>query len=357
MPLDRLRGLVVVLMAIDHASMFMNAGRISADTALLYRGEFLPLGQMVTRWVAHLCAPSFVFLAGAAIAVSAARRAARGQPMRSFDKDLVIRGVILMVLDVTVISAIVGVPHMQVLFAIGAGLVLMAPLRRLPPSVLLVMALAWLAVGEAVTLALWDPAAGNPGWVTSILVGVRVDPTMSSYYPVIPWLSFMLLGFVAGRWLASGVEDRVYVRTLLVVGAAGLGIYLALRGLNGYGNMALPRLDGSLAQWLHVGKYPPSLVFAAMELGLMAWILAGLFWLEARVRLGTSEPLVVFGQTALYFYAFHQVILRAIGVVVGKVDLAGTFLAALVCLVVSYPFCRAYRTFKSKHPRSLIRYF
>ena len=77
--IDWMRGLVMILMTVDHASDAFNSGRLMTDTVAAYHGQFLPAAQFLTRWITHLCAPTFVFLAGASLALSVAKRSARGE--------------------------------------------------------------------------------------------------------------------------------------------------------------------------------------------------------------------------------------------------------------------------------------
>src|SRR5262245_35997834 len=98
--LDQLRGLVMVLMTLDHASGEFNAGRLMPDGVALYTpGTPLPAAQFLTRWVTHLCAPTFVFLAGTALALSVARRRAAGDAEGAIDRFLVTRGAFIAALD------------------------------------------------------------------------------------------------------------------------------------------------------------------------------------------------------------------------------------------------------------------
>src|SRR5690242_5343779 len=98
--LDRLRGIVMVLMAIDHASGVFNAGRVVTDGPTLHRpGTVLPAAQFPTHWDTHLCAPAFVFLAGAALALSVARRRALGDDARTIDRFIARRGLFIAALD------------------------------------------------------------------------------------------------------------------------------------------------------------------------------------------------------------------------------------------------------------------
>jgi len=98
--LDWLRGLVMVLMTVDHASGTFNAGRLMTDGLALYQpGTPLPASQFLTRWITHLCAPTFVFLAGSALALSVEKRRAAGESPRAIDRFILARGLLIMALD------------------------------------------------------------------------------------------------------------------------------------------------------------------------------------------------------------------------------------------------------------------
>src|SRR6201999_4123106 len=114
-------------------------------------------------------------------------------------------------------------------------------------------------------------------------------------YPVLPWLSVMALGYAAGGLVARESAERLAPRCLAAAVAA-LAVFAVVRGVDGYGNLGLHRDDGSLVQWLHVCKYPPSLSYLALELGVMGVLLA----LLLRLGAGASAlaPLVLLGQTA-----------------------------------------------------------
>ena len=128
--------------------------------------------------------------------------------------------------------------------------------------------------------------------------------------------------------------------------------------------MWLHREDNSLVQWLHVSKYPPGISYTTLELGLMALLLSGLMALESRVlrsgaAINRNNALLVFGQTALFFYLLHQLLLGASAHALGLAKQGGlleAYLAAAIALVVLYPLCRWYRGYKQAHPRSIARF-
>ena len=152
--LDWMRGIVMVLMVIDHAGFFFDVNHVAADSAILYRDQPLPLDHFLTRFISHLCAPSFVFLAGTALALSIERRKERVSAL-AIDRHLLIRGSILIVLELTVVSVSwwFNNPPMlvfQVLFAIGSGMILMIGLRRASSRQLMLLALVLVLGCEAV---------------------------------------------------------------------------------------------------------------------------------------------------------------------------------------------------------------
>lgn len=361
--LDWMRGFVMVLMVIDHASMAYNVRHLSYDSASSYiTGAVYSASEFLTRWASHLCAPTFVFLAGTALAISIDRKVTRGADQSVISRDMMIRGLIIAALDPTLISLLKGQLTFQVLFAIGMGMVLMAWLRRLPVIWLTGLALLWLVVGEALTGVVWDP----PAWadpLSALLVAVHVGPDMVVKYPVIPWTAMMMLGWAFGiyltRYLAGDRGGWSPVRLLTVSGVICLLIFMLVRGVNDYGNMFMLRESDHWMHWLYVSKYPPSLSFTALELGLLALCLAGFMVLERRVPVKQNGPLLLFGQTALFFYIVHRIIfdssarlfdLRA------SMSLADVYLVSLAMLVFLYPLCLWYRRYKSAHRDSWVRF-
>ncbi len=415
--IDWMRGLVMVLMAIDHASLAFNGGRLGDDSWFAHEaGSELPAAQFFTRWITHLCAPTFVFLAGTAVALSFERRRLVGARDRDLDWHLFKRALVILAFELLWWAPF----SLQVLFAIGMGLICMIPLRRLSTRTLLITALAILFLYEAlfwgimhlggVTAdmirevtnmpvpdgefdqdAMNDAAAQvrNLGWMSifnpffhpGLLVKIGPIPLWVQY-PFVPWLGMMILGWLFGRFLLQRLTAAVPVepvptaatpqrpnarspmsveRLLLIAGMLALGLFVLFRAWNGYGNMLLLREDFSLVQWLHVNKYPPSLTFALLELGLMALFLWGFFRYQRTMKRPARawNPLLVFGQTAFFFYLIHMHILifsaLAMGMFMNQ-GVGAAYLAALAVLVLLYPVCLWFRRFKSRRPSSWVRY-
>jgi uncharacterized membrane protein len=373
--IDWMRGFVMVLMAIDHGSAVMNGGRLAHDSAWDLSGlgvaaNPFPLGagQFLTRWITHLCAPTFLFLSGTALALSTHRRAQRGESARSIDRHLAVRGLVLLGFEVAWMSLLLSaglgryVAMLQVLYAIGVSLVLMAALRRLPNRALVALALGWFAAGEWITLALAPPGGGAAAPL-ALLLAPLAWAHAAVLYPVLPWLAMMMLGWAFGRYLVARRETGRGLAPAAVcalAGAASLVVFAAVRGWNLYGNMLLVRRDASLVEWLHVSKYPPSLSFASLELGLMALCLAGLFLLQQRVAsVSRGNPLLVLGQTALFFYLLHFHAIAVGAALLGRIGQGGAadaYVGALLVVLVLYPACVWYRGYKAAHPDGFAQY-
>jgi uncharacterized membrane protein len=356
--LDWMRGIVMILMMIDHASMAFDGGHFSGDSAALFvPGAQLSASVFLTRWITHLCAPTFVFLAGTALALSIERRVAKGAAPKQIDRGILTRGLFIAILDPTLVSLFSWRMTFQVLYAIGVSMMCMAFLRRLSSKLLLALSLGWLIFGELLVRCLWDPAVGNPSIPTALSMAFYYEPFFRISYPLLPWLSLMCLGWVFGRYLNTVKKPDTKlpqpITLLTITGVVSLIVFGAVRWFNGYGNMFLLREDNSWIQFLLVSKYPPSLSYMALQLGLFCLILAGMIRLEQRFGVRKNGVLLVFGQTAMFFYLIHRVVLEGLAQwcgLRGVGTIATTYLASIVFLIILYPLCRWYRAYKQEHP-------
>jgi uncharacterized membrane protein len=358
--IDWMRGLVMVLMAVDHSSGEFNAGRLVTDGAFMYRaGTPLPTAQFLTRFAAHLCAPSFVFLAGTSLALSLARRSTESPS--TVDRHLLLRGLTIAGFELWV--SLFWMPPgrflFQVLYAIGTSYLFMIPLRRLPSAALLAIASSIVVFGEAFIVARgWDPAGPAPLAASLLLVPGSLGRVIVAY-PTLHWLAMMLFGFVFGRHVAARPDPRRVRLELALGGVVLLVLFGVVRGLNGYGNMSLLRESGALVQWLHVSKYPPSLSYDLLEFGIMSLVLAALYVAEARTTPADDGLLLVLGRTPMFFYLLHIPLLvltaHALGVA-HALGLGATYGFAALVIGALYPACRVYRRYKEAHPDGWTRY-
>jgi uncharacterized membrane protein len=349
----------MVLMTVDHASGEFNAGRLFTDATFMYRpGTPLPLDQFLTRWITHLCAPTFVFLAGYVLYLSVRRRQEQGDPEGSITRFIVTRGLLIAALDPLWMSLVFrpigGKIILQVLYAIGMSFVALAFLRRLPARTIGLAGLVLVFACEPLR-ALVGHTTGVVHDIGTLLVAAGPVGTFLVGYPVLPWLAIMMMGWGTAELARSA--PALFPRRIALAGLVALGLFFLVRGLNGWGNMDLLRENASLAQWLHVSKYPPSVAYDALELGI-AWLLLAVFlvwrppaWADAVLR-----PL---GQSAFFFYLLHAHLLALAGHALhmhGTEGLVATYLAAAVVIAVLVPACNVYRRYKLAHPRSIAQY-
>jgi uncharacterized membrane protein len=313
--IDWLRGLVMAFMTIDHAGAIYDAHHMHGDTAVGWvPGSALPAGEFLTRWITHLCAPTFVLLAGASLALSMEKR--KETPGQT--AFIIKRGLLIAALDPIWMSLGFTLYHvfvLQVLYAIGLSLVCMAFLRKLSSRALLIGALAiqlcgemssWLHIESQPLQALWQ----------LLFVGGWIGKRLICAYPFVPWLSMMMAGWVLGRFLLeTKLSPMEQARRFALLGGALLGAFLVVRGLDGYGNWGLHRDSLAALQWLHVAKYPPSLSYTCLELGL-AFLLLALFYLfddgQPTPLFPLLRPLALFGSTAFFYYVLHAHLMGAV---------------------------------------------
>ena len=374
--IDWMRGFVMILMVVDHVSMAYHAEHISPDSIAMYSpGQALTDFAFFTRWISHICAPTFVFLAGTALAISVERKVAKGVAAREIDKDILYRGAYIALLDPTLISLFSQKWTFQVLYAIGLSFICMACLRRLSTFWLLTLALAWVIGGELITLQFWD-GEQDGSIIAALLLSTYSSPELSIKYPLLPWLSMMILGWAFGRYVLDYREGRAKLGPFMVLLVSGLiclsiyavGRYIAYADLtfsllgteySGYGNMLMPfyQTTNPWVQWLHVSKYPPSLTYISLELGLMFLILSAFLVIERKYGVRNNGVLLVFGQTAMFFYLVHRLFLEGTASFLGMrgffENIWWVYAVSAAILIFLYYLCLWYRGYKKRHPDAL----
>ncbi len=303
---DALRGLVMIIMALDHVRDFIHrAAMTSQPTDLTATTPTL----FFTRWITHFCAPVFMFSAG----MGAYLWWQQGHSKGALSRYLVSRGLWLMLLEVTVMRVAYNFTLslqypllLLVLWVLGACMVSLALLAWLPWRVLTVLSVTVVLLHNALD---GIPAAtfGSAAWLWNLVhqVGVfHVGPMLVVVgYPLVPWVAVIALGFCAGQLMMS--EPAVRQRRLLSIGAAMTLGFVVLRALNVYGDpvrwTSQPSAVFTLLSFLNTTKYPPSLAFLLMTLGPALMVFA----LLDRQRVASDAPLVVFGRVPLFYFVAH----------------------------------------------------
>ena len=313
--IDALRGLVILFMLLDHVRETFFLHRQVADPMSIDSTE--PL-LFLSRTLAHLCAPVFVLLTG----LSAYLYGEKYQGKRDVSAFLFKRGLFLVVLELTLVNIAwtfqlpPSVIYLQVIWAIGLSMIALAALVWLPRPVLLLLAIGIIAghnlldtLHFAAGSALHVPWAilHDRGWIEfSDSLRLRTS------YPVLPWIGVIALGYCIGPWFARCASAAVRQRYLLLAGAGALLGFVALRLLNGYGEAQWVAHDHpvqTLMSFFNITKYPPSLLFLTLTLGV------GLLLLLAfeRVRQGKwIAVLAVFGAAPMFFYLLHLYVLKVL---------------------------------------------
>ena len=312
--IDLLRGLVICLMVLDHVrDFFMPAGGgdpldlATTDPALF-----------ATRWITHFCAPTFVLLAG----VSAYLQSANGKTPASLSRFLLTRGLWLIILELTVIgfgwqftSTLV---FLQVIWAIGWSMVLLSALTRLPAKAVLVIGSVVIA-GHNLLDGVQPAAFGSAAPVWNFLHVTDLVPVggvkVLFAYPVLPWFGVICLGYGLGPVFLLDTARRRGVLTVL--GLSMVAAFIALRMLQIYGDpqpwQSHPELWKTIGDFIDVAKYPPSLLYVLITLGLA---LAFLPVLE-RLRGPAASFLLAFGRAPLFAYVLHLYLAHLLAMAVG----------------------------------------
>ncbi len=372
-----LRGLAIVIMALDHVRDYVMAGGDVDPMANPHIGAAL----FFTRWITHFCAPVFVCLAGTSAGLMTARKT-----KTALGAFLLTRGVWLLVVEMTIVAiawsfAPFGTPQvggrvvlaMQVIWAIGASMVVLAGAQFLGQR-------ACLAIGAVILLGhnLLDPvwpvtgglfAIGSPAWVAlHAQMGLILGPFHLAFvYPLLPWVGVMLLGFGAAPVFqqAPAVRDR----RLLVAGVTAVIAFVLLRGSGLYGDPnAWQVQDGATATLidvLNVTKYPPSLLYVLMTLGPAAMLCAS----ADRVPDAIRRRLIVFGRAPFAFYVAHLYVVHILAIVLGMAlgfgvrpfltfsfffpqgygfGLGAVYVAWLLVVAALYPLCAAVGRIKAR---------
>ena len=376
--IDVLRGIVMIIMALDHTRDFFHPTAWTDDPLNL--ATTTP-ALFFTRWITHFCAPIFVFLSGTSIYLQGLRKS-----KNELSAFLLKRGLWLIAVEVLiVVPGFSFLPYnfilLQVLWAIGISMVLMAGLTRLPYRAMLLIGFV-IVLGHNGLDFIERAPDFKPGFWWQLLHDSRdaVFPVAEDHiviigYPFVPWLGLMMLGYGLGRLFEPMVSPHNRRQWLLYLGAGAIGLFVGLRFLNGYGDPYPWSLQTdtvtTLLSFLKVHKYPPSLLYIGVTIGVGLLALA---FLE-KTRNGFTRILRTYGRTAFFYYIVHWYVLHTLrmgvffadghtmgeaiksartipmlGVLVGQgVSLPAVYLIWLTVVAALYPLCRWYDAYKTAH--------
>ncbi|MCX6215510.1 heparan-alpha-glucosaminide N-acetyltransferase domain-containing protein [Spirosoma sp.] len=375
--IDITRGLVMVIMALDHVRDLLHTPALTqnpTDLATTTPAIFM------TRWITHLCAPTFVFLSGTSAYLSLRKQNATAETNKTARRFLLKRGLVLILLELTVINFAFWFDirfqslMLQVIYAIGGGLVILSVVSKLPAKQVGLIGLMIVFGHNILQLV---PAFTNPTAKLLWALFFRTDffsvsPTFALLvaYPLIPWLGIMLVGYACGQLMERSMEQRKPL--LLRIGVGALALFVLLRFLNLYGDPApwTPQKSGlfTFLSFINVTKYPPSLLYALLMLSLMLVFLAAIDGANNRF----TGWLTVYGKVPMFYYILHWYLvhLSMIGMSLlqgysladlpsgplnfgrppgAGVSLELVYVVWLGLVVLLYPLCKWYGKYKAAH--------
>lgn len=382
--IDFLRGIVMIIMLLDHVRDFVHTDAFRYNPTDLSKTNVL---VFLTRWITHLCAPTFVFLAGTSIYL----QLMRGKSRAELSRFLLTRGLWLILLEFTVVrfSIFFNFDYRffglaEVIWIFGVSMIVLAGLIYLPIRVVGIFGVAMIvlhnlldaiSIPPAISIALKPPPDfWQKIWI--ILHQPGIVPLFDGAtfvfvaYPLIPWVGVMAAGYWFGTIYNWESEQRR--KFLLILGSSLIGLFLILRGINIYGDPQPWKFQDSTVftflSFINVTKYPASLLFLLVMLGISILILALIDKIKAADFL--SKIVVTFGRVPLFYFILQMFWAHAAGVLLGwfagkdtthlfanfpdsaKAPPDGGFSLWVVYLVwilgviALYPVCRWYAQFK-----------
>jgi uncharacterized membrane protein len=380
--LDLLRGIIMVIMALDHTRDYVSAFHfqpedLSRSTAALF----------LTRWITHFCAPVFMFLAGTGAYLSFTR----GKTKAQLSKFLVTRGLWLVVLEVTVSKF--GWEMFQydpksifliVIWALGMSMIILAALIHIPVRALAVFS-AIVIAGHNFLDGIKPESFGAMSWLWKMLHVqgfIGAPPDSGSFgiffvYPLIPWFAVMSMGYCFGALLSrDDIRNDADKRRsmLLKIGLGLTAAFVVLRFINviGDSNHWSTQKNGlfTFFSFLNTSKYPPSLLYLLMTMGPAIAILPTL----EKVRGKVADFFLVFGRVPLFFYCLHIPLINILGSAlyayhngkwpdvnplatpIGAEGLPVVYLVWATVIALLYPLCKWYMKKKAASTNPLYSY-
>jgi uncharacterized membrane protein len=327
--IDLLRGLVMIVMVLDHTRDYVSTvGLIGNPTDLATTTPML----FLTRWITHYCAPLFVFLAG----VGAYLQHSRGMSTGDLSRFLFTRGLWLIVLEATVIRSLIWfnldysfLSNLQVIWVLGVSMIVLAALIHLPLSVVAAFGLIMIVSHNAfdgVRVMGWQgpgtpaPDAMGKLWILLHQAGEFMPvvgdsgPIVFVIYPLVPWIGVLAVGYACGALYTLDADRR---RAWLVrIGLALIAAFIVLRYTNLYGDpqpwSPQPTLLFSIFSFVNTTKYPVSLLYLLMTIGPALLALA---WFESRRPSRVEQIVTRVGRVPLFFYLWQWPLAHGLAIV------------------------------------------
>ena len=380
--IDFLRGLVMIVMALDHCRDFMHYGA-TIDQGPLDFSTTTPV-LFMTRWISNFCAPVFVFLSGTSIFLYSSK----GKSKKEIAFFLFTRGLWLMLAEILIIQPLWDfntiVIFIQVIWAIGLSMVFLSFLQFLPYKVLLTAGLV-IVFGHnlldriIVATPFWESLSWS---VIHQQKSYQINDhlLLTIQYPFLPWLGLMILGYSTGKLYLPGAEPARRKRILRITGISSILLFLFIRWLNQYGDMnhwtSQRTAVFTFFDFIKTSKYPPSLLYILMTMGPALILLSCV----ENIRGWFSQKIIVFGKVPFFYYIIHVFLIHSIAWLVffatghswndldfthfrdGSLPYGSghplwfVYLAWIAVIVILYFPCRWYSIYKATHKKWWLSY-
>jgi uncharacterized membrane protein len=317
--IDILRGLVMIIMALDHTRDFFHVSALTADPLA---PATTTAGLYFTRWITHFCAPVFVFLSGLSAYLASQKKSSAEASL-----FLINRGLWLVFVEIVIVTfgltfdpafrAII----LQVIWAIGCSMILLGIIRQMGNKWVLVIGLI-LVFGHNLMNYVNLPRTGTIADLLRALLTtsgsfIPISSThfIGDFYAILPWTGVMLTGYGIGYWFTKDYSSEKRKRNLLASGLLLIVLFIILRFINKYGDPS-PRvhIEGwrGFLSFMNVSKYPPSLLYLSVTLGPALLFLA----LAENIKAKWSQIVSVYGKVPFFYYILHFYILHCIVVII-----------------------------------------
>ncbi|WP_303315803.1 heparan-alpha-glucosaminide N-acetyltransferase domain-containing protein [Flavivirga abyssicola] len=315
--IDILRGVVMVIMALDHVRDYFHYGSFfSNPTNLETTTPFL----FFTRFITHYCAPVFIFLAG----TSAFLYGSNKTKPQSF-KFLFTRGLWLVFLEIVLNNFIwwfdisYSFIGLQVIWAIGLSMIFLSFLIYLPRKIILLIGFI-LITGHNLLDSITMQGTSFESIVWYILHQSNFIPVSSTRmvafaYPILPWIGLMSLGYCLGSMYTKGFDIEIRKKWLVRIGVASVCLFFVIRGLNVYGDLVpwstQDTATKTVLSFFNVTKYPPSLAYILITIGPALLFLYGIEAVKNKV----TDFFLIFGRVPLFYYFLHILVIHSVAII------------------------------------------
>jgi uncharacterized membrane protein len=374
--IDLLRGIVIVLMALDHVRDYFHGYSYLYDPVDL---DHTSVPIFFTRWISHFCAPVFMFLAGISACLYGEKRGRKELSFFLFTRGLwlVLAELFIVTLEWT-FNPFYSIFILQVIWAIGVSMIVLSGLIYFNRRLLLLIGILLIGAHN-----LLDGVHVSGKTLSAVIWSLVHEPQFFNFthfaffvgYPLLPWIGILVTGYCLGGLYASGYDPAKRKRTLFAIGVAAILLFILLRVSNVYGDPSYwsgqKNAVFTFLSFLRTTKYPPSLQYILMTLGPSLIFLS----FAERPLNGFTEMISTFGRVAMFYYLVHILVIHLAAVIAAQVsghnwldmvflktwvtsnprlkgygfNLITVYLVWIGTLIALYPLCKWYDGYKRRN--------